>query len=291
MLPPSFTPEYLRTMELLKLRARRAYLGTRQGGHLSPKRGHGIEFSDYRKYELGDNPRHIDWGVYGRSDRLYVKRFQEEQELTVMIVLDTSNSMRTPTGKWEKARDIALSLAYIALLEQDTVVLSAPGYLTSPHYHGGRAFHHIGKTLMELEPTGIQDLVSGVHRSISSVGFPGVAIFISDLLIPFEQTRAICNSMRAKNFDTTVIQVLSSEDLDPLSSEDSAVAVDSETGKEVPLSLNSEFREDYSVLLKEHNEKLADYFAGTRIGYAQTRAEDPLRQTMTEKLAKVGLLQ
>ena len=69
MLPASFTNEFLRQLELLRLQGRRAFLGTRQGGHLSIKRGHGIEFSDYRNYELGDHPRYIDWGVYARSER------------------------------------------------------------------------------------------------------------------------------------------------------------------------------------------------------------------------------
>ena len=84
----TFTPAFLRQLELLRLRARRSYLGTRQGGHLSLKRGHGIEFSDYRKYELGDDPRHIDWSAYARSERLYIKRFREEQDLSVLLLLD-----------------------------------------------------------------------------------------------------------------------------------------------------------------------------------------------------------
>ncbi|MCB0321542.1 MAG: DUF58 domain-containing protein, partial [Bdellovibrionales bacterium] len=62
------SPESLRQLNLMQLRSKRRFLGTRQGGNLSPKRGHGIEFADYRRYELGDDPRHIDWGVYGRTD-------------------------------------------------------------------------------------------------------------------------------------------------------------------------------------------------------------------------------
>src|SRR5262245_21429064 len=116
MLPATFTPEFLRNLELFKIKARRAYLGNRQGGHISPKRGHGIEFSDFREYELGDNPRWIDWGVYARTDRLYVRRYQEEQNLSVLVVVDASHSMRTPPEdkKWESARDLALALSYVA---------------------------------------------------------------------------------------------------------------------------------------------------------------------------------
>ena len=79
-------------------------MGMRQGGHASIKRGQGIEFSDYRQYQLGDNPRYIDWGLYGRSDKLYVKRFSEEQDLSVLIILDTSASMVTPISNRSTAR-------------------------------------------------------------------------------------------------------------------------------------------------------------------------------------------
>ncbi len=72
MLPESFTPQFLKQLELLKLNARRSFLGSRQGAHLSQKRGHGIEFSEYRKYELGDNPRYIDWGVYAQGIDNYI---------------------------------------------------------------------------------------------------------------------------------------------------------------------------------------------------------------------------
>ena len=292
MLPPHFTPEYLRTLELLRLRSRRAYLGTRQGGHVSLKRGHGIEFSDYRKYELGDDPRAIDWGVYARSDRLYVKRFQEEQELTVFIILDTTNSMLTPPdeGKWELARDIALSLSYIALMEQDSVVLAAPGHLNTPHFFGGRAVHHIGRMLMNLKAGDVSDFVRQVHHSLSRVRFPGVAIFISDFLIPFEDTRAICNAMRAKNFDINAIQVLSPSDLNPLANVDHAIAVDSETGQEVELAFTDELRDDYHHILEEHNRRITDYFTEAGISYTRARSDVPVNDFITQNLSKTGLL-
>ena len=79
----TFDSSYLAQLELLRLESRNKFLGSRQGGHLSLKKGHGIEFSDYWQYEIGDNPRYIDWKAYGRTDKLYVKQFQEEQDLLV----------------------------------------------------------------------------------------------------------------------------------------------------------------------------------------------------------------
>lgn len=292
MLPETFTPDYLRRLELLRIEARRSFLGLRQGGHISLKRGHGIEFSDYRKYELGDDPRHIDWGVYARSDRLYVKRFQEEQELTVLIIVDPTASMNTPQNerKWETARDLALSLAYVALMQQDTVVLSAPGHFTSPGSYGGRAIHNLGTELMKVVPGKEVDFVTESLAVVSRVRFPGVVVLISDFLFELHDTRKICNSLRAKNFDVNAVQILSPSDREPFKSKQAVVAIDSESGEQVELALNSEIRKDYAFLLNEHIRELNEYFSGAGIRHSTTYTDGQLADFILNNLARTGLL-
>ena len=92
-LPPLFTPQFLARLETLRVRTRRRFLGSRPGGHLSLRRGSGLEFADYRPYTLGDDPRYIDWKLYSRTDRLYIKLFQEEEDLYTYLFLDLSASM------------------------------------------------------------------------------------------------------------------------------------------------------------------------------------------------------
>lgn len=290
MLPASFTPQYLRQLELFKLQSRRAFLGSRQGGHVSQKRGHGIEFSDYRKYELGDNPRHIDWGVYARSDRVYVKRFREEQDLSVLVLLDTSPSMDIPVGggKWRRAKDIALSLSYIALMQQDKVCLALPGLPDQPFSSGGRAIHRIAEYAEQAAPATTTDFITAAKRTISRVSFPGVAILVSDLLMPLEQVIAILDSMRAQNLDITVIQVLGKEDLDP--PQGSLVAVDSETREQVELTLDGAARDEYAQLLQRYNETLVNYLHRHAISYAQCTENQSLGEFVLENLTKTGLL-
>ncbi len=87
MIPTLFTKEYFQQLETAKIRARKKFLGARQGGHISPRKGQGLEFSDYRQYELGDNPRNIDWNVYARSDRFVIKRFQEEESRSFLFMI------------------------------------------------------------------------------------------------------------------------------------------------------------------------------------------------------------
>lgn len=292
MLPEAFTPELLQTLELLQIRSRRAFLGTRQGGHISVKRGHGIEFSDYRQYQLGDSPRHIDWGVYARSDRLYVKRFQEEQDLSVLIIVDTSASMIQPPSdrKWEAARDIGLALAYVALMQQDGVSFAAPGHLLTPRLCGARAIHQLSGLLAGIAVDGSGDFAEGVKKAVNAVRFPGIAVVLSDFLMPFEQIQGVFNLLRSRNLDISAIQVLGESDIEPLKGSSDAVAVDSETGEEIDLSLTPEQRDEYTWLLEDHNKRLAEFLASSQINYTRTRADEPLSDFIVGSLTRTGLV-
>lgn len=293
MLPERFTPEFFRRLELLKLRSRRSYLGTRQGGHLSLKRGHGIEFSDYRQYEPGDSPRHIDWGLYARSDRLYVKRFQEEQNLTVLLLLDGSASMLNPREdqKWECARDIALALSYVALMEQDAVTLSVPGYLHSPLYSGAQAFHQIVRELTNEPAIVGAEFTRQAQRAVSRVRFPGVGVFISDFLMPLEQIQKVLNAMRAKALDITAVQVLGPRDREPFPLNTDAIAVDSESGEEISVSLTAQAQIDYQEYFEQHMIAVRQLFFDARVGFCQTMTTDNFSQFVVQSLARTGLLQ
>src|SRR5713101_917714 len=114
-LPDEFTPGFLARLEKLRIRTRQRYAGLGRGLHLSPKRGSSLEFNDYR---------YIDWGLYGRSDKLYIKLFQEEEDLLTYIFVDASASMGYPAGdhKFESAMVTALALAYVALASGDRVM-------------------------------------------------------------------------------------------------------------------------------------------------------------------------
>ena len=95
-LPEEFTPDFLARLEHLRIKTRREFEGLGKGTHLSPRRGSSLEFSDFRHYALGDDFRFIDWGLYGRTDKLYIKLFKEEEDLLTYIFLDASASMGLP---------------------------------------------------------------------------------------------------------------------------------------------------------------------------------------------------
>src|SRR5207248_109548 len=142
-LPEEFTPEFIARLEHLRIKTRREYAGLGKGSHLSPRRGSSLEFSDFRHYALGDDFRYIDWGLYGRTDKLYIKLFKEEEDLLTYIFLDASGSMGLPPDdrKFEAARAMSLAVAYAALAAGDRVmvrVLGGAGQPPKPAFVYGR---------------------------------------------------------------------------------------------------------------------------------------------------------
>jgi uncharacterized protein (DUF58 family) len=292
MLPASFSQNFLKQLEMLKVKSRKAFLGHRQGGHISLKRGHGLEFSDYRKYELGDHPRYIDWGVYARSDKLFVKRFQEEQDLSVLILLDSSASMLTPgdEGKWERAKDLAIALSYIALMQQDNVVVSSLGSFVSPHYYGVKCIHDLSQRLSQVSLNKEVNLLKEVYRAASEIRFPGIAIIISDFLFPLNLLRETISLLRSRNLDITAVQVLGNADIKPWTDANSIIAVDSETEEEFPISFTPSVQAEYSEELASHINNVKDCLRENRVSYALTTLDIELGEFILNELPKTGLL-
>jgi uncharacterized protein (DUF58 family) len=286
MLPRSLSPDALRKLELLTLRSKRAFLGARQGIHISLKRGHGLEFSDYRKYELGDNPRDIDWGVYARSDRMYVKTFNEEQNLSLYIAIDASYSMRLPEPsiKWEFASSIALGLAYIGLSQQDDVALSVIGGQSFYGVAGPRSFGRLAE-LYQADLQDNPDMVSSMRQFIGRIRAPGIFIFISDFLYPHESIQELALLIRSRNLDATFIQTLSPFDLDP-SAVVGCEVIDGETGE---LSSISELNK-YQQVLDSHQKFIKSCLESCHIRHIVGNANSDPVDFIGSTLHSVGLV-
>ena len=285
-----FTPSYLKQLELRSLRASKAFLGSRQGAHRSPKKGFGIEFSDYRPYQPGDSPRDIDWGVFGRTDRLYIKRFQEEQDLQVLISVDTSTSMTVDEAKWNRAWEIGCSLSYLALMAQDAVIISAGSWFQSPKLRGPKVFRKLLSSLPQTMPEEERSLTQNMRAAVHRVKFPGLAFFISDFLFPIAEAIEIINLFRARNLETVLIRTLSPHDKSPLSINEDAIVIDSETGEEKHLSWGATEQAAYEKNFLTHAELLARYCAESQIQFFEHVVTDSLSTFMLETLPRLGLL-
>ena len=296
MLPALFTPQFLARLETLRIRARRQFLGSRPGGHLSPRRGTGLEFADYRHYTPGDDPRYIDWKLYSRTDRLYIKLFQEEEELYTYLFLDLSASMAYPVGndKYGTARDLALALAYVVLASEDAVKLHALGSgangLATPFFRGRQRLFDLATFLEAHRPEGRGDPVMAVARHLQTVRRPGKAIWISDFLFPAAVCQAGLNLLRAANFDLAVIQVLGKDEVDPLLMPAGARMVDSESGETAMVRFDAQAKKEYLRRLDLHNRTLRSFCHQAGVHYALFTTGQDLQTFVLRELPALGML-
>src|SRR5919202_1421902 len=140
MAEPLLSPSFLYTLDHLMLVSRRARAGTFKGERRSPRRGGSVEFADYREYTRGDDFRQIDWNAYARLERLFLRLFVEEEDATVHIIVDASQSMDWgQPSKWHYAQRLAAALGYVALVGMDRLVGAAVGgEFPSPQRRGVR---------------------------------------------------------------------------------------------------------------------------------------------------------
>jgi uncharacterized protein (DUF58 family) len=291
MLPEQFTPRFRKQLELLKLSHDRRFWGARQGKNVSLKKGHGIEFSDYREYQPGDNPRSIDWSLFARSDRLSVKTYQEETNVSVLFILDTSSSMMdVDRQKWERTTELVLALSYIALMDQEVVSVLPLGGGLLRNASGGRSIHRIADYLLQISPGDPAHFEKELLSSLSRIKLPGICIFISDFLFPLPQIRALIRTVQRRNFELSAIQVLGEYDLDPLQGERSAFVVDSESGETLDVDLGGEESIRYSNLLEQHSSQLRTLCHQRNIRFSRITAVDDLFVFLSHELVHTGLL-
>jgi uncharacterized protein (DUF58 family) len=296
MLPALFTPQFMARLETLRIRARRRFLGSRPGGHLSLRRGAGLEFADYRHYTPGDDPRYIDWKLYSRTDRLYIKLFQEEEELYTYLFLDLSASMTYPAedDKSGAARDIVLALAYVVLASNDAVKVHALSSGTkeyaTPFFRGRQRLLDVADFLGAHQPAGKVDVPVALARHLQTIHRPGKAIWVSDFLFPTEVYQAGLNLLRAANFDLAVIQVLGHAEVDPPLAPGGARMVDSESNETALVRFDAQAKKEYVRRLEQHNRELRSFCHQTGAHYALFTTGQDLQQFVLRELPALGML-
>ena len=297
MLPPLFTSDYLSRLETLRIQTRRRFLGSRPGGHVSLRRGAGLEFADYRRYTPGDDLRYIDWNLYGRTDRLYIKQFQEEEDLYTSLFLDGSASMAYPAqdGKAEAARDIILSLAHVVLASNDAVKLSllstdttVPS--TTPFFRGRQRLGNVAGFLDSYSPAGRINVVRSLAQQLQQSHHPGKAVWVSDFLFPLSDVHTGLNLMRDANFDLALIQILGHEEIDPPLFPGGARLTDSESGEESVIYFDAQAKQTYMQRLDRHNRELQSSCHQAGVHYARFITHQDVPHFILRELPELGLL-
>jgi len=235
-----FDREFLTKLEHLSLVARRLYRGETRGSHGSPLRGASPDFADHRDYQPGDDFRTIDWNIFARLDRLFVKLFAEEEDLGVHLLVDASGSMGFGTPpKLDYARRLAAALGYIALHSLDrvgaTTFAAGLGGSLSPRRGRVQAFHLL-EYLSRVTAEGGTGVGAALQDYALRTRSPGLAIVISDLLGSPGWQRGIA-ALRYRRFDVVLVQVLDQEEIAPAASGPSRL-VDRESGATLRLTVD-----------------------------------------------------
>jgi len=209
--------EFLRQLEKLKIVSRKSTRNPRRGEYRSWQSGEGFEFLDFRKYHLGDDLRYVDWSVYGRLDKLFIKLFHAEKGQTAHILLDTSRSMSSGNpSKDITAKKIAAALSYICLSNLDKTGLMAFNnqiVKTKAPARGKTQYLEMLKFFQSLRPTAQTDLNGSLKEYAAICKNPGIAILISDFFDPGGYQDGL-KALAYRDFDINLIQVLDHEELD-----------------------------------------------------------------------------
>jgi uncharacterized protein (DUF58 family) len=215
---PLLDPRFLARLEQLELVSRKIFLGRMKGERRSKRKGQSVEFADYRNYVIGDDLRHLDWNLFARLDRLFIRLFMEEEDLHVYILVDNSLSMDfgTPT-KLHYAKQVAAALGFVGLVNADRVVVEAfNDRLTQsmPAARGRRSVWRLMEFLQKLEPAGPSDLKRALRTFSLKCSGKGIVILFSDFMDKGGYEEAL-RYLVARQLDIYVIQVLSQEEIEP----------------------------------------------------------------------------
>ena len=291
-----FENDFLKKLEYLHVVSKRALAGQNRADRLSPKRGRGLEFADHRPYAAGDDYRHIDWKAYQRLNRLLLRLFDEERDLSIYLLLDVSQSMAEP-AKFDMARRIAAALCYVGLAHLDRLTIVPFGndlrHESSPGRGKGRIFR-VFEALEQLETSGPTDLRAACKAFASRPRQLGLVVIISDFLeagssesrLPggdpssdMTGPQAGLKILRTLGHDVFAVQVTSERDRDP-GVYGTVRFVDVETGDVREIEVTPRLAAAYVKAAATHAEALEHFCGRYDIGYVKADAERPFEDVI-----------
>jgi uncharacterized protein (DUF58 family) len=291
------TPQFLAKLDRLRMAVRRA-LGTRPGQTPMPhaSQGSGIELESYRTYAPGDDLRHLDWNAYGRLDQLLIKAFRAEREAPLHIFVDCSASMGFPPqdGKLAFAAALAASLTYINVSNHDPVrVVSLRAdlprfYLSSPFCRHRQVMARLVEFLTQMSAAGDTALAQGISHALQAHRTAGIAVVLSDFLLPPESCEAALGELLARGYTVSAVRLLGAGEREPQSYFRRGRIVDSESGAERFITLGSSNIERYRRALAEHLDGLRRFCSRAGVAFAVADTAADLEDSLFGQLPAAG---
>jgi uncharacterized protein (DUF58 family) len=258
--------------------------------------GQSVEFVDYRSYAVGDDLRYVDWNVYGRLDRMFLKLYEEERELSVVVLVDASESMTFgEPRKFDLARRLAAAVAYVALCGFDRVrVIPLPrppkaaawlGALRS--IRGKPSALEMFRNLSHLEAGGAAGLNVALRQVAVETRHAAWVVVLSDFLDPAGYAEGL-SALLARGFEVAVIQILAGEELEPGVSGDLKL-VDAETGAVEEVTFGRHRMKAYQRTVRRYCEGLRMFCHARGVTWARVRSDDSVEELVMKDLRTAGL--
>ncbi|MEM1107549.1 MAG: DUF58 domain-containing protein [Planctomycetota bacterium] len=317
-MPAAAAPSrYLNPAELAPLRhlvfaSRRAVVGHYAGKHASPQRGHSVEFQDYRDYTPGDPLGEIDWKVYGRSDKLFIKLFEHQSDMTVNLLVDASASMgyrglrsmgvggldkdkrkrrrrlfpspqapKPPTSKYDHACAMAAAVAFLVTQQQDKVGFGVAQRGLQHAVRPAGTYPHLHRLtgLMEsVRPRGPAQLAAAIHAAARQAKRKGLLLIFSDLEEDPDAVLAALNRYMHRGHEVIVFHTLHADEL-TLPDLSEAIFVDSESGREVRVDVE-DVRAEYDAKMKAQLDRWRRLLTARGVDYNLVSTATPYHEAL-----------
>jgi len=286
-------PKVLQRVGNLELLARSVVDGFINGLHRAPFFGASIDFAEHRGYVPGDDIRRVDWRLYARTDRYYVKQYEADTNANFTILLDVSKSMSfTSHGvtKLEYASYLGACLAYLATRQRDrTGILTFDSDIVTHVPPSAKHFNVVLHTMDRAKPEKPGHLSAPLTKMAEHFKRRGILLLISDF---YDDPSAILDALKPLRFlgnDLIVFHVLDPQEIE-FSYDEASAFQDLETGEQVPVVPDS-FRKEYQRLVQEHINTLTQKFSEQRIDYALLNTKEPLDRALFAYLSSREKLQ
>ena len=288
-----FENDVLSRLERMRLRPRRRLTNRSQGEHLAGKGGTSIEFSDYRDYVAGDDMRYVDWNVFARLHRPYVKQYQYEEEMHVVILIDASSSMQYE-DKFLRARQLAAAFGVMGLLNVERVSVYSCNHVEKrpvflPPCTGRVNLVRLFDFVDRLEPGGNFPIDEAVEAVLARHRGRGIAVLLSDFLTFGDLARPL-NLLYSAGLEVCAVQILGPSEIDPELTGDLRF-VDSETGQTLDVSSVGDLLSIYHQHRLGLEEALAQHCRSRSGRFLSISARDSLTWVLFDLLRRRGWVQ
>ena len=285
------SPEMMAKLERMELVSRKIFRGRMKGERRSKRKGQSVEFADFRNYVAGDDLRFIDWNLFARLDRLYLKIFLEEEDLHVYTLVDDSLSMDFGTpSKFLTAKRIAAALGYIGLCRGDRVSVSTFSKASAPMVVRGRSSSH--RLIGQLQSARCQNPAPSMEESVRHFCLrntgKGIVILITDLMNKTGYETAL-KMLVAREMDIYLIHVLSPEELEPNLTGDLKL-MDAEDSDMREVSISASLLQRYRLTLNAFIDSARSFCNRRSIGYVSVRSDQAIDPLINDYLRARGLV-